>query len=239
MSRVFLAAEWRYLAMLNYRIAPDLLEPLVPRGTELDLWQGAAYVSVVGFLFLNTRVLGTPIPLHRNFEEINLRFYVRRTVGAETRRAVTFIRELVPKRAIAATARAIYNEPYLARPMRNHVSSTPAETTVDYEWRGESGWSGVHVSATGAAEPIRPGSEEEFITQHYWGYTRQRDGSTIEYEVHHPRWRVWLARTARLAGRVADVFPPEFAPVLGQTPDSAFLADGSAVTVHMPAHLRV
>jgi len=236
-SRVFLSAEWRYLALLNYRVAPELLEPLVPKGTTLDLWQGEAYVSIVGFLFSNTRVLGVAIPFHRNFEEVNLRFYVPREVGGETRRALTFVRELVPRRAIATAARAIYNEPYLARPMRHHVGATPEETTLDYEWRGEAGWSGVHVSATGAAEPIRRGSEEEFIAEHYWGYTRQRDGSTIEYEVHHPRWRVWPARTARLAGSVADVFPPQFALALAQTPDSAFLADGSAVTVHMPVRL--
>jgi uncharacterized protein YqjF (DUF2071 family) len=237
-SSVFLSAEWRYLAMLNYRIAPDVLTPLVPRGTELDLWRGVAYISVVGFLFKNTRVLGLSIPLHRNFEEINLRFYVRRDVGGETRRAVTFIRELVPRRAIASAARMIYNEPYLARRMRHHVSAMPEETTVDYEWHGAHGWSGVHVSATGAADRIQPGSHEEFITQHYWGYTRQRDGSTAEYEVRHPRWRVWPARTARLAGSVADVYPPAFTSVLGQTPDSAFLADGSAVTVHSPVRLR-
>jgi uncharacterized protein YqjF (DUF2071 family) len=237
-SRIFLSAEWRYLALLNYRVRPSLLEPLVPAGTELDLWQGIAYVSVVGFLFANTRVLGVPIPFHCNFEEVNLRFYVRREVGRETRRAVTFIREIVPRRAIAATARAMYNEPYLSRRMRHHVSAVADETTVDYEWHGEAGWSGVHVSATGAPEAIKPGSEEEFIAEHYWGYTRQRDGSTIEYEVHHPRWHVWPARTARLAGSVADVYPIEIASVLGPTPDTAFLADGSAVTVHMPVRLR-
>jgi len=237
-SRVFLSAEWRYLALLNYRVDPALLEPLVPAGTQLDLWQGAAYVSVVGFLFMNTRVLGIPLPFHRNFEEINLRFYVRREVGGEVRRAVTFIRELVPRRAIVAAARATYNEPYLARRMRHHIGATLDETTVDYEWLNGSAWSGVHVSATGTPEPIRHGSEEEFIAEHYWGYTRQRDGSTIEYEVHHPRWRVWPARTARFSGSVDDVYPANLASFIGHTPDSAFLADGSAVTVHMPVRLR-
>jgi uncharacterized protein YqjF (DUF2071 family) len=71
-ARVFLTAEWRHLAMLNYIIDPALLKPLVPAGTELDFWGGQTYVSMVGFLFLNTRVRGIPIPFHRNFEEINL-----------------------------------------------------------------------------------------------------------------------------------------------------------------------
>ncbi len=50
-SKVFLTAEWRYLAMFNYEVPPELLAPLVPRGTELDSWQGKVYVSLVGFLF--------------------------------------------------------------------------------------------------------------------------------------------------------------------------------------------
>jgi uncharacterized protein YqjF (DUF2071 family) len=233
-SRVFLAAEWRYLAMLNYVVAPDALLPYVPPGTELDLWNGASYVSVVGFLFANTRVLGVPIPFHHTFEEINLRIYVRRDAGDEIRRGVTFVRELVPRHAIAIVARAVYNEPYRALPMRRHIRATAAQTTVDYEWRGRHDWAGVHVSVEGTAEPIRPGSEEAFIAEHDWGYTRQRNGSTIEYQVQHPKWKVWPARTARLAGNVSDVYPPRLAQILAREPDSAFLADGSAVTVHTP-----
>ena len=77
-ARRFLTAEWRYLVMLNYQIEPDLLRPFLPQGTELDSWQGQTFVSIVGFNFLNTRLLGLPIPGHINFEELNLRFYVRR-----------------------------------------------------------------------------------------------------------------------------------------------------------------
>jgi uncharacterized protein len=223
--------------MLNYRVEPELLVPFVPRGTELDLWNGEAYASVVGFLFANTRVLGVPVPLHRTFEEINLRFYVRRTLGGETRRAVTFIREIVPRRAIAVVARTIYNEPYTTRSMRHHIRATQEETVADYEWKGALEWTGVHMSATGAPSPIRAGSEEEFIAEHAWGYTCQRDGGTIEYEVRHPRWKIWPARTARLAGVTTDVYPQQFARIFSREPDSAFLADGSAVTVHVPTRV--
>ena len=223
--------------MLNYRVPPELVLPFVPPGTQLDLWNGAAFVSVVGLLFLNTRMLGVSIPLHRTFEEVNLRCYVRRELAGETRRAVTFIREIVPRRAIALTARAIYNEPYRALPMRRHIRSTPDETVVGYEWKGAFGWTGVHLSVTGAPESIRAGSEQEFIAEHAWGYTRQRDGGTVEYEVRHPRWKIWSARTARLAGTTNDVYPPDLARALRGEPDSAFLADGSHVTVHAPTRL--
>ena len=232
----FLTAEWRYLAMLNYSVPPELLQSFVPRGTELDLWNGRAYVSVVGFYFRDTRVLGVPIPLHRTFEEVNLRFYVRRVVDGEIRRGVTFIRELVPRAAIAAVARLTYNEPYRALPMR-HAMSHAAQISVDYEWKGRSGWSGVHLTTDGPASPMREGSDAEFITHHLWGYTKQRDGTTVEYEVSHPRWNVWRAGSARLSGDTEDVFPAEFASVLSREPESALLADGSPVTVYRPRRL--
>ena len=183
MSAVFLTGQWRWLAMLNWRVDPSLLAPLVPRGTTLDAWNGATFVSVVGFLFRDTRVLGVPIPLHRDFEEVNLRFYVRCERDGEVRRAVTFVREIVPRRAIATVARLAYNEPYVALPMRHVLGpiATPdaAPATVEYGWRFGERWSRLHVRPTGPARAIASGSEEEFITEHYWGYTRQRDGGTV------------------------------------------------------------
>ncbi len=223
--------------MLNYAVEPDLLRPFVPAGTQLDFWRGVAYVSVVGFLFDDTRVLGVPVPLHRRFEEVNLRFYVRREVGGEVRRGVTFIREIVPRAAIAIVARLAYNEPYRALPMRHRIdvpSESGGPATVAYEWRDSSRWQGVHLTAQGAASAISADSEEEFIAHHSWGYTRQRDGSTVEYEVRHPRWNIWQAQTAWLEGGAATVYPPQLSAVLSKPPRSAFLADGSAVTVHTP-----
>jgi uncharacterized protein YqjF (DUF2071 family) len=236
-SRTFLSAEWRSLVMLNYIVAPEAVLPYVPAGTQLDTWNGAAYVSVVGFLFADTRVLGVPVPFHRTFEEINLRIYVRRDSAGGMRRGVTFIREIVPRRAVALLARAVYNEPYVARPMRHHTRSTKTGADANYEWLGALGWSGVHLSADGFPAPIRAGSEEAFIVEHDWGYTRQRDGSTVEYEVRHPKWKTWSARTARFTGDAMDVYPAQLATTLSREPDSAFLADGSPVTVHTPHRL--
>jgi uncharacterized protein YqjF (DUF2071 family) len=233
----FLTAEWRYLAMLNYRVSPSLLFPLVPPGTELDLWNGSAYVSVVGFKFQHTRVLGIPIPFHTNFEEVNLRFYVRRVVDGVVRQGVTFIRELVPRAAIAGVARLLYNEPYIALPMRHHIresGTSDAPVHVEYEWKRVAGWAALRLTTEGRKQPLRPGSEEEFITQHYWGYTTQKDGSAIEYEVRHPNWSVWKAKEASIDLNGIDAFPPQFSDALSRPPDSALLADGSAVSVHRP-----
>jgi uncharacterized protein YqjF (DUF2071 family) len=224
---VFLTAEWRQLVMLNYEIEPSLLTPFVPRGTELDLWNGKTFVSMVGFLFLNTRVLGVPIPFHRNFEEVNLRFYVRRRADDGWRRGVVFIKEIVPRTAIAFIARKFYNEPYFALPMMHRVNGGSAE----YSWRFSGRSNSLSIIAHGELQELQAGSEAEFITEHYWGYNAQRDGSTLEYRVEHPRWRVADAATAKLDCDVASLYGKQFVAALRSEPSSACLAEGSPVSV--------
>lgn len=234
----FLSAEWRFLAMLNYAIDPLALQPYLPRGTELDTWQGRHYVSIVGFLFLDTRVRGVPIPFHRDFEEINLRFYVRRKAADGWRRGVVFIKEIVPRWAIATTARVVYNENYVARPMRHRLdrrANAPhllrRDSEVEYGWREHGRWQSIRVTITGDAEPAPSGSEAEFITEHYWGYAAQRDGGCVEYRVEHPSWLVWRCRAASFVCDVATVYGARFAAALEQPPSSTFVAAGSPIVV--------
>lgn len=227
MGSIFLTAEWRSLVMLNYTIDRAVLTPWLPRGAELDLWQGEAVVSMVGFLFRDCRVLGVPVPGHRDFEEVNLRFYVRREVGAEVRRGVVFVKEIVPKPAIALVARVLYNERYVALPMRHSINGA----RIEFAWRQDGAWQRLAAQTLGCAEPMRPGGEEEFIFEHYWGYSRQRDGGTVEYQVEHPPWRVWQTEAAQLECDVPALYGAAFVPALGARPRSAFVADGSAVRV--------
>jgi len=229
----FLSADWRFLAMLNYEIDPSILARHVPVGCELDFWAGRTFVSIVGFQFLNTRVLGMPIPLHRNFEEVNLRFYVRRKAEGAWRRGVVFVKELVPRRAIAFVARHVYGENYIALPMRHSVgpSSEAGTRTVAYQWRHLGAWEGVSVSFSGSPTLCSDETEETFITEHYWGYSRPRDHSTVEYQVEHPRWRVWRATAAALECEVSSLYGTEFVEALSRSPSTAFIADGSPVVV--------
>ena len=193
--------------------------------------------SMVGFRFLDTRVLGIPIPGHRHFDEVNLRFYVRRRAeDGEWRRAVVFVRELVPRRAIALVARWAYNEPYTAVPMRHELEIAGAETgeagRAAYAWHLAGRWHRLEVTTRSRPAIPDPASEAEFITEHYWGYTVQRDGGSKEYRVAHPSWRVWVAETARFDCDVRTVYGAGFAECLAAEPRSAFLAEGSMVEVH-------
>ena len=231
-SRVFLTAEWRDLALLNYAVAPELLRPLVPKGTELDGWRGQYLVSLVGFRFIKTKVMGISLPFHRNFDEVNLRFYVRRCVGNEWRRGVVFIREVVPRRAIALAARILYNEKYVALPMRNQILRGDNGVDVKYEWTSRAGRNSLSVAARGAPELPKENSEAHFITEHFWGYSAQRDGGCVEYRVEHPSWEVWSARSANCEGDAGELYGADFAAILKGEPASAFLAVGSPVTVY-------
>jgi uncharacterized protein YqjF (DUF2071 family) len=231
MLKPFLTANWRYLAMMNFVADPKLLEPLLPLGTELDFHEGRTFVSVVGFLFLDTRVFGLPIPLHRDFEEVNLRFYARRKNADEWRRGVAFIRELVPRQAIALVARTFYGEPYSAVPMRHSLEHKGGRVFVEYQWRRRKRWEKLAMTAAGEPQDSAPGSHEEFITEHYWGYTARRSGLS-EYRVEHPRWRLWTAQTARFDADVGTLYGPQFVEPLAAPPVSGFIAEGSHIEVH-------
>ena len=231
-ERVFLSAEWRDLVMLNYEVEASLLQPYVPRGTDLDTFNGQLLVSLVGFRFLKTKLFGAfPIPFHSNFDEVNLRFYVRRRHLDGDRRGVVFIREIVPKCAIAYTARAVYGERYTCLPMKHFLSSDGSRTAAAYEWKLGNQWCGVRAEGNG--DPVLPanGSLEQFITEHYWGYSSQRNGGSLEYQVEHIPWRVWAASSASFEGDTTALYGSDLAAILRGKPHSAFIAEGSPVRV--------
>lgn len=238
MKPTFLTADWRYLAMLNYEVDPVILAPLVPAGTELDERSGQHFISLVGFLFLDTHVLSLPAFFHQNFEEVNLRFYVRRTVGDEVRRGVVFLRELVARPVVAGIAKLTYNEPYRTVPMQHTILETSGGLqSVEYLFGGPTDQCRITLHVGSTLKRLEPGSEEEFLSHRGWGYTRQRDGGTIEYKVEHPRWSIWSNTRSEIDGPLGEFYDQPFADILKGGPSSAFIADGSEIAVHLPERI--
>lgn len=229
----FLTARWRDLVMLNFSVDPAILASHCPVGTQLDTHMGRTFVSLVGFRFLDTRVLGVGVPLHRDFEEVNLRFYVRAHGEDGPKRGVVFVKEVVPRLAIAWIARRLYNEDYLARPMRSRIDrdARGGPTRIAYDWRHRGEWLSIAAEISGDPCPPEPGSEAAFISEHYWGYSTQRDGRTMEYRVEHPPWSVWRASDHVLRGDFEAFYGPELGAALAEPPTSAFVAEGSQVVV--------
>ncbi|MDX2304995.1 MAG: DUF2071 domain-containing protein [Microscillaceae bacterium] len=227
----FLKAAWRKLILANYVIEPALLTEFVPFGTELDLWQGKCYVSLVGFKFVDTQVLGLKIPFHTHFEEVNLRFYVRRKEGQAWKRGVVFIKEIVPRSAISWVANTLYGENYEALPMKHVWSETETQLQVSYYWKKESAWQTLHVLANKKAKEIEAGSETEFITEHYWGYARINDQKTNEYQVTHPRWMTYEVLHHEIEVDFGVVYGQKFEFLNRQQAASVMLAEGSEIAV--------
>jgi uncharacterized protein len=226
----FLSAEWRKLAIANYAIDPGLLLNYLPAGTEPDLWKGRCYVSLVGFMFLNTRIKGFAVPCHINFEEVNLRFYVRFGKGSESKRGVVFIKELVPRPALTMVANRMYKENYQTLPMRHSWLVHDDEIAIKYEWR-KTEWHSFEVRVENKHIPIEVNSEEEFITEHYWGYTKLNETLTSEYEVQHPRWNTYRVKDHSIKVDFGMVYGQQLSFLNHLAPVSVMLAEGSPVSV--------
>jgi len=220
--RTLVTAEWRDLVLFTFEAPRALFEPLLPRGVELDDWRGRIFLSLIGFRFLGSRLLGVPIPFHGNFPEVNLRFYVRRQTPEGLRRGVVFLREMVPQQAVAVFARRLYGENYVRVPMAQMVE--PGRS-AKYSWQttGKQHW----IWARTVSPPAVPAPDalETFILDHHWGYTRTPDGGCLEYQVERPPWRVYPIESFEMCvdGELPFAHPA--------APDSVIFAEGSEVAV--------
>lgn len=224
----FLTAEWRDLIMANYEVEPSLLLDRVPRGTEIDLNDGKCFVSLVGFMFLNTRVLDFLVPFHVNFEEVNLRFYVRRQTDEEIRRGVVFVKEIVPRGAIALVARRLYGEPYECWKMSHERDNTH----VRYSWRKGDATNSISVERGENLGVPAESSHGEFIIEHYWGYTKRSENRTDEYKVEHPKWDLIKASDPQINVDFGTTYGDDFEFLNRAKPYSILLAKGSVIAVY-------
>lgn len=227
----FIEAEWRKLVIVNYVINPNKLSDYIPFGTELDLWQDKCYISLVGFMFLNTKLLGIKIPFHVNFEEVNLRFYVKRLENDSWKRGVVFIKEIVPKRALTLVANSIYNENYEAFPMQHEWNENDGGRTVSYQWKKGGTWQKLTAEADVESLEIKENSETEFITEHYWGYAKVNETTTNEYEVTHPKWETYNVTNFNVEVDYEGIYGEEFGFLNEKEPASVMLAEGSPITI--------
>jgi uncharacterized protein len=228
---IFLEAEWRKLIMANYEVDPNLLLPHLPYKTALDTFHGKCYVSLVGFLFLNTKIKGIPIPFHSKFEEVNLRFYVTYPYENTMRRGAVFLSEIVPKRAITLVANTLFGESYIQRKMSHTWVENSEYQEVSYSFFQGNLWHTMSILSQKESIEIAVGSEEEFIAEHYWGYSRRSKDFTTEYGVEHPRWRIYPTLKSTIAIDTALVYGKEWGFLSTSVPSSVFLIEGSEVIV--------
>lgn len=218
--------------MANYAVPNDLLSSYLPNGCELDLYQGSAYVSLVGFMFKNTRLFKIPIPLLGTFEEINLRFYVIRKDGDKIKRGVVFINETIPYKVVAWVANKLYKEHYTTVPTKNSISTNTTHKKIEYEWQINKLWNSIYVESTLDKQVMQKDSFEEFIFEHYYGYTKIDNLKTDEYKIDHPRWYINKITNCKINCDFDKMYGNHFSLLNGVLPNSVFLAEGSSVSVN-------
>lgn len=236
MTKTFLQAEWRKLAIVNYSVDKKILGKYLPNNTEIDLWSDTCFVSLVGFMFINTRLKGYKIPFHTNFEEVNLRFYVRYNEGGKWKRGVVFIKEIVPRSLLTLVANNIYQENYETMPMSHSWTNSADSLIVEYRWKKKQ-LNLLKVIADKNANLVKPDSEEEFITEHYWGYTRISNEKSAEYGVEHPKWEIYQTKDYLVDVDFCDIYGQEFNFLKSEKPKSVFLAEGSEIKVKGSRHI--
>ncbi|WP_306551525.1 YqjF family protein [Daejeonella sp.] len=227
----FLEAKWENLIMANYAVDPTILIPYLPKGVELDSFEGKCYVSLVGFMFNKTKIFNVPIPYLGSFEEINLRFYVVRKDGDTLKRGVVFINETVPYAAVAWMANYLYKEHYTAVKTKHDWELTETSKKINYSWKKNKKWNTIQVNAQSKSNSMKNGSVEAFIFEHYFGYTRVNENKTLEYGINHPSWKINQVIDYRIDCDFEQMYGYDFAFLNAQQPDNVILAEGSDVSV--------
>jgi uncharacterized protein YqjF (DUF2071 family) len=229
---IFLKANWENIIMANYVIDPEILMPFLPKGVELDLFDGKCYISLVGFMFKKTKLFNVPIPFFGNFEEINLRFYVKRTEeNGSTKRGVVFINETIPYPIVAWIANKLYNEHYTVVPTKHEITTGKSSKKVKFEWLLNKKWNSIAVTATIASEKMKQNSLERFIYEHYFGYTKIGENETEEYKLQHPSWKISEVISYAIDCDFELMYGRSFSILNYIKPEAVFIVDGSAVGI--------
>lgn len=229
MKNIFLKTEWRKLIMINYEVQPALLLPFLPKGTELDSWNGKYFISIVGFKFLNTKVKGIKFPFHSNFEQLNLRFYVKRKIKNEIRHGVVFIKEIIDKPLVKLIARALYKENYVSMPMQHQWDINNKNLSISYRWKQHNKWNDISITAKNELTDSKTNSEERFIAEHYWGYIQVSKSKSYEFRVEHPPWKIYQLKSYSMNVDFKATYGKAFECLQNQQPSSTFLVEGSEV----------
>lgn len=228
---VFLKAKWENIIMANYEIAPEILEPFLPKGVNLDLFDGKCYVSLVGFMFKKTKLFNIPIPYFGTFEEINLRFYVVRKEENQIKRGVVFINETIPYPIVAWMANKLYKEHYTVVPTKHQINCDDSTQKVNFEWLLNKKWKSIYVEASNEAAAMKKDTLEQFIYEHYYGYTKIDEDKTEEYKLQHPSWNTYKVLDYKIECDFEAMYGKAFSVLNYTKPEAVFIAEGSAVAI--------
>jgi uncharacterized protein YqjF (DUF2071 family) len=186
--------SWRNLLFAHQPLAPDILGALVPRGLEIDTFDGTGWVTLIPFEIRASRPAGVPRALSVNFLEVNLRTYVRGPGGEP---GIYFFSLEASSRLAAAGARLAYGLPYFAATIERHQD--PDGATIRYASRRRG--SGAALAATWTVGPeagtAALGSLDHFLIERYVLFAA-RAGRIYRARVRHRAYPLCGARVTAL-----------------------------------------
>lgn len=216
---------------MNYIISPEILENYLPAYTIIDYFKGNCFTSLVGFPFRNVEIAGMKIPFYTDFEEINLRFYVKRFDGTTWRKGTVFISEIANKSALKFLANSFLHEKYQTLETRQEIKENSELIETKYSWRTWMNWQFLNLISEKPSESVAEGTEAHFIMDRSSGYQKYDTATTNEYGISHPKWNIYPIRSFDINVDFEESFDSNF-PVLNETlPHSVILARGSSVAV--------
>ena len=132
-----------------------------------------------------------------------------------------------------------YKEHYQTLPMQH--SKTENENSKDfvYQWKTQNKLNIILVETEKNPIEIEVGSEAEFITEHYFGYTKVNEATTFEYEVKHPRWVQFQVLNHKIDVDFETNYGSEFEFLNNTQPVSVMLAKGSEISVEPKKRIKL
>lgn len=231
--KTLLTAEWTNLLVATFETDKNLLQKFLPAKTELSDWNGKHFMSIVGFMFSKPRLLNITSPFYRKFEEVNLRFYVRRKEKNKWKNGVVFIKEIAPSPLVGLVAKWLYHESFISLPMKHNLNITDAERNIEYRWKIGHSWNYIKIQAS-LSHSLSPHTIEAFIADRHWAYTKAGDHRTFEFEIEHSPWNIFPSHSFEMNLDAAKIYGSEFAEYFHQKPLTVFLMDGSQTKVSYP-----
>jgi uncharacterized protein YqjF (DUF2071 family) len=181
-DRPVVRVSWRSLTFLHWAYDPDVVQPLLPPGLEVDTWDGKAWVAITPFVMTGFRLpFMPPLPVVSTFPETNVRTYAR---GPDGQDGLVFLSLEVDSLPTFVGARATYWVPY--QWARMQVDEGEPVRYVSRRRNGDVG----HDIVVRPGERYGDGELGEFdhwLTGRWRAFTRI-GGKLAVVAVQHERW---------------------------------------------------
>lgn len=175
--------SWRHLLFLHWRVDPEQMQHLLPKGLEVDTFDGSAWIGLVPFQMDQVRFFSLPkIPTTSTFFECNVRTYVLQD-GIP---GVWFFSLDAASRLAVLGGRNLWKLNYIHAKFDVSIEGDRVDYTLA---RHDGTRSRIHWTAGSELPKSEPGGLRHFLTERYYLYASQA-GKIWRGPIWHEPWRL-------------------------------------------------